>query len=124
MQPFDERTIVDGGKTMLSPKHAQNFSLALHELATNAAKHGALSNGSGKVGIFWTVSRQRKDNWLKFTWRETGGPRVNAPTRQGFGTALLKATFPDARIDYAAAGLICEINALLGEDKLSHTDAL
>ncbi len=123
MQPFAERMVVDGGTTMLSPKHAQNFSLALHELATNATKHGALSNGSGKVGIFWTTVRHGKTSLLKFRWQERGGPPVNAPTRQGFGTALLKATFPDARVDYAAEGFTCEIDVLLGEDKPSPTDA-
>jgi len=115
MQPFVERVIVDGKRTMISAKHAQNFSLAVHELATNANKHGALSNERGKVAIFWTVSRQGKGNLLKFKWREVGGPPVAVPTHQGFGTVLLKATFPNARIDYAVDGLNCEIDVLLDE---------
>jgi two-component sensor histidine kinase len=54
LQPFAERTKVDGINVMLSPQYAQNFSLALHELTTNAAKYGALSNGRGKVSVSWT----------------------------------------------------------------------
>jgi two-component sensor histidine kinase len=116
MQPFVERVIIDGKRTMISAKHAQYFSLAVHELATNANKYGALSNERGKVGIFWTVSRQGNANLLKFKWREEGGPPVTVPTHQGFGTVLLKATFPNARIDFTVEGLNCEIDVLLGED--------
>jgi PAS domain S-box-containing protein len=109
LQPYAERTTVDGMDIILSAQYAQNFSLTLHELATNAAKYGALSNGSGKVGVSWTITRQSNNNKLEFKWQERGGPPVIVPTRQGFGTALLKGTFPDARIDYAVEGLSCEI---------------
>ena len=115
LQPFVGRTIIDGVNVMLASQYAQNFSLALHELATNAAKYGALSNASGKVGVFWTITGNGKDNRLKFKWQERGGPHVVAPTRHGFGTSLLKATFPDARFDYAIEGLSCEIDMQLGD---------
>jgi two-component sensor histidine kinase len=117
LRPYAERTTVDGMDIILNPQHAQNFSLTLHELATNAAKYGALSNGSGKVGISWTITRQSNGKKLAFKWRERGGPPVIVPTRQGFGTALLKGTFPDARIDYAVEGLSCEIYIPLGHDE-------
>jgi two-component sensor histidine kinase len=113
LKPFAERTIVDGINVMLNPQHAQNFSLALHELATNAAKYGALSNGGGKVGVSWWLTTQGNNNKLKFKWQESGGPPVIVPTSQGFGTTLVKATFPDARIDYAVEGLNCEIDVPL-----------
>jgi PAS domain S-box-containing protein len=118
LQPYGERTVVDGTDTdvILGPQHAQNFTLTLHELATNAAKYGALSNGSGKVGVSWTITRQGENNKLWFKWRESGGPPVVAPTRQGFGTMLVKATFPDARMDYAVEGLSCEIVIRLGPE--------
>jgi two-component sensor histidine kinase len=116
LQPYTERTVVDGTDVMLSPQHAQNFTLTLHELATNAAKYGALSNGSGKVGVSWAITRQGKNNKLGFKWRESGGPPVVVPTRQGFGTMLVKATFPDARIDYAVEGLSCEIDIPIGPE--------
>ena len=76
---------------MVGAEHVQNFSLALHELATNAAKYGAVSDESGKVEICWTIARDGKDNRLKFKWNETGGPPVVAPTDHGFGTSPLKA---------------------------------
>jgi two-component sensor histidine kinase len=116
LQPYAERTTVDGIDIILNPQHAQNFSLTLHELATNAAKYGALSNGSGRIGISWTITRQSNNNKLEFKWRESGGPQVIAPARQGFGTALLKGTFPDVRIDYAVEGLNCEFAIPLGQD--------
>jgi two-component sensor histidine kinase len=115
LQPFSERTLVDGVNVMLGPQSAQSFSLAVHELATNAAKYGALSNGSGKVGVSWTITRLGNNNELKFTWQESGGPSVVMPTRNGFGTALVKGAFPDTRIDYAVEGLRCEIDVILGQ---------
>lgn len=117
LQPYAERTQVDGFDVMIGPQHAQNFCMTLHELATNAAKYGALSKGSGTVGVSWTVKRLSNDNKLKFKWQESGGPRVVAPTRQGFGTMLINATFPDARVDYAVEGLNCEIEIPLGQNQ-------
>lgn len=116
LQPYVGRTTVDGSDVVLSPQHAQNFSLLLHELATNAAKYGALSNGGGKVGVSWVITRQSQNNKLEFKWQERGGPPVVAPIRQGFGTALVNATFRDARMDYAVEGLSCEITIPLGPD--------
>jgi two-component sensor histidine kinase len=124
LRPYAERTIVDGIDIMLSPQHAQNFTLTLHELATNAAKYGALSNGSGTVGVHWTTTRQNGNNELDFKWQERGGPPVVMPTRQGFGTMLLKATFPEARIDYAIEGLSCEINVPLDRDQGNQGDPI
>jgi PAS domain S-box-containing protein len=116
LKPFAERAIVDGINVMLSPQQAQNFSLALHELATNAAKYGALSNGSGKVGVSWTLTTQDNNNKLKFKWQESGGPPVIVPTCHGFGTTLIKGTFSDVRIEYAVEGLSCEIDVPLSQD--------
>jgi two-component sensor histidine kinase len=110
LRPYAKRTIVRGVDVILSPQYAQNFTLTLHELATNAAKYGALSNRSGKVGVSWTITRQNGNNKLGFKWREKGGPPVVVPNQHGFGTMLVKATFPGARIDYAVEGLSCEID--------------
>jgi len=114
LAPFGDRTMIDGVGVMVGAQHAQSFSLALRELATNAAKYGALSNESGRVKIFWAIARDGKDNRLKFKWKETGGPPVVAPTSHGFGTSLLRATFADVRIDYLVEGLTCEIDLVLG----------
>jgi PAS domain S-box-containing protein len=115
MEPFGGRATTDGDDVMLDPKQAQNFSLALHELATNASKYGALSNRSGNVGVSWTI-KTNGTNMLKFCWRERGGPAVNEPVQLGFGTALLKATFPDIKLRYAPDGLVCEIELPLDDE--------
>jgi two-component sensor histidine kinase len=124
LQPYADRSVVDGVDVVLNPQHAQNFSLALHELATNAAKYGALSKRRGKVAVSWTITseRQNASNNLTFKWHESGGPSVGTPTRQGFGTTLIKATFPDARMVYAAGGLSCEIEISLSEKQPEQTD--
>jgi signal transduction histidine kinase/FixJ family two-component response regulator len=114
LAPFAERTRMRGNDLTLSPQQAQNFCLALHELATNAAKYGALSNASGKLDLSWSVANNGRGKLLQFSWYETGGPPVVAPTRRGFGTSLIKATFPDVRLEFAADGLSCEIDVPLG----------
>ena len=114
LEPFATQTTFDGMNVVLEPQCAQNLSLALHELVTNAAKYGALSNKNGKVDVFWTITSERKNNSLKLKWQERGGPIVVAPTRYGFGTLLIKSTFPDVTLNYAIDGLNCEIGVLLG----------
>jgi len=114
LEPFSERAIIEGDNVSLDPKQAQDMSLALHELATNAAKHGALSNGTGTVRISWVQSPHSDSSSLSFIWRESGGPPVTAPNRSGFGTALLKATFPRSRATYASDGLCFEVEFELG----------
>ena len=114
LEPFSSRAAIDGTDVRLPPQMAQNFSLALHELTTNAAKYGALSTSGGRVAVSWTSTGKDRDRRLKLRWQETGGPKVSPPSRQGFGSSLLRATFPDIRIDYASDGLICEIGANIG----------
>lgn len=75
-----------GPDVQLSLRQTNALSLAFHELATNALKYGALSVPSGHVNIQWQV----QDNELALTWKETGGPAVSPPTRNGFGTQVLK----------------------------------
>jgi Domain of unknown function (DUF4118) len=89
-------------------------SLGLHELATNAAKYGSLSNATGRVAVSWKIARRDKQDILKFSWQERGGLRAAAPTRQGFGTSLINKVFADVRLDYAAEGLSCEFDVPLG----------
>lgn len=122
MEPFGGRTRVDGINVTLGAKEAQNFSLALHELATNAGKYGALSNETGNVGISWTIKTNGKTNILKFHWRERGGPLVSEPVQEGFGSALLKATFPSVNLHYVAEGLYCEIELNLPDRFIATAD--
>jgi two-component sensor histidine kinase len=114
LETFTQRASVDGVSVLLSPQHAQNLTLALHELATNSAKYGALSNSIGMVEVSWTIQPHRPASILRFTWQERGGPPVKEPVRQGFGTRLLKAVCSDVRLQYAVDGFRCDIAVPLG----------
>ena len=88
----------------LNPTHAQELALIFHELATNAAKYGALSTPAGKVTVVCRVDESdRADPMFSFEWTETGGPGVTVPARTGFGTELLKAS-----PEYAGAVVVLE----------------
>ena len=121
LEPFATRSNIAGGAITLSPKDAQNISLALHELATNAVKHGALSSARGSISIAWAVSGAGPGRVLKLHWQEHGGPAVAAPSRYGFGTSLLKATFEDVRLEYAPDGLMCDIDVPLASPDAMQT---
>src|SRR5215469_8905190 len=109
LELFSKRASISGVSVLLSPQHAQNFTLALHELATNSAKYGALSNATGKVQVTWTIEPDQSGSVLKFKWQESGGPPVSPPTRQGFGSQLLKGIFSDVSLKYLVEGLRCQI---------------
>src|SRR5262249_53931961 len=116
LEPFGTRSAIAGGDVTLTPKDAQNFSLALHELATNAVKHGALSSPHGRIEIAWAVRcDDGNGRVLSFRWQERGGPPGVPPSRRGSGTTLLKATFGEVRFDYAPEGLMCDIDLPLGQ---------
>lgn len=107
----DERRVrIDGPQVLLEPNAAQAVAVALHELATNAAKYGALSVPNGRIGLKWL---QEADGPLILYWREMGGPAVKMPTHQGFGTRIIERMIGQlkgkARLDWHADGLVCEI---------------
>lgn len=79
-----ENVDVSGPEVELSPDQVQPISMLLHELATNANKYGACSSGSGRVSVTWTLDARQ----VTLVWRESGGPAVVAPTREGFGSSL------------------------------------
>ena len=81
-----EHARIDGPKVMLKPEAAQNIGLALHELATNALAHGALSRAGGNVALSWRF----EDGRFCVDWRESGGPPVAPPPREGFGHKVIK----------------------------------
>ncbi|WP_378970757.1 PAS domain-containing protein [Methylobacterium komagatae] len=83
------RILLDGPPVALQPQVAVALALALHELATNAAKYGALSNDSGRVDLSWRVDGTGPVARFKLAWREHGGPQVSEPTRRGFGSTLI-----------------------------------
>jgi two-component sensor histidine kinase len=113
---FSDRVKAVGPYMMLNPRAAQTFALVVHELATNATKHGALSGPRGQVAIDWSI--EGTEARFKFQWQELDGPAVARPTRQGFGRILLeKAVAQDfdaqPKIRFAPEGLIYEIDAPL-----------
>ncbi len=83
------RVSLNGPSVSLPPAAALSMGMIFHELATNAAKYGALSTGEGRVLVDWSVANQSA-RILHITWREIGGPAVAAPTRRGFGTRLIE----------------------------------
>jgi PAS domain S-box-containing protein len=84
---------ISGPAVILAPRASLAISMALHELATNALKYGALSVSRGRVAISWRIKYDlSRPATLEISWRESGGPTVAAPTNQGFGSRLLKAT--------------------------------
>jgi two-component sensor histidine kinase len=113
LEVFSKRATIAGPSIVLPPQMAQNLTLVLHELATNSAKHGALSSNAGKITVSWTIERSGSGFVLKFKWQESGGPPVAAPIRHGFGTKLLKAVFSEVRLEYPVEGLRCEIDVPL-----------
>jgi PAS domain S-box-containing protein len=95
LQPYAEQHraqyTADGpASATVDPNRALLITMALHELATNAVKYGALSTSSGNVQVTWSVS---PDNRLTFRWRESGGPKVERPAAQGFGSFLIERAF-------------------------------
>ena len=108
LEPFASRIAIDGPEMTLTTQQAQNLALAMHELATNAAKHGALSNRSGTVSVSWRPGGGPAG--IHFRWMERGGPAVTPPAHPGFGTRLLKALSSEARFDYPPEGFSCEID--------------
>jgi two-component sensor histidine kinase len=85
-----DRFDIAGPRIDLSPRATLSITLLLHELATNAMKYGALSNDAGRVTLNWRESRSDRENELILTWRESGGPAVEAPAGSGFGSRLIR----------------------------------
>ena len=104
---------VSGEAIDVSSRHALSISMALHELATNATKYGALSRPEGRVDIQWTV----QDGTLKLQWIESGGPAVSPPARKGFGSRLLELVVRDVegtvKLAYDVTGVRCDFTAKL-----------
>ena len=87
---LDGRIALDGPDTALPSEIAVPIGMAIHELTTNAAKYGALSNRRGRISVTWTILAGGPAGMLHFAWRESGGPAVEPPRRQGFGSRLLQ----------------------------------
>jgi PAS domain S-box-containing protein len=108
----EERIVAEGPDLLIPPKMAVSLALALHELATNAAKYGALSAAAGRIEIRWRHENGR----LRLVWRESGGPEVEQPATRGFGTRMIeRALAADlggaVKIDFRSEGVVCTIDA-------------
>ncbi len=122
MAPFDDGRgrlfSVDGPSVKLEPRVTLALSMALHELATNASKYGALGADGGHVTIAWSVGIGEGGRRLAFRWQEDGGPAVAPPTRTGFGSRMIERVLGQhmrgtAKVDYRPAGIVFTIDAPL-----------
>ena len=112
---------IEGPDLLLRPKAATALGMAIHELATNAAKHGAWSAPEGRVEVAWEFRGAPGGRTLSLTWRERGGPKTEPPRNRGFGSVLIERTLAyemsgTVRLDFAPEGLSCEID--IPEDQL------
>ncbi|MGF9761498.1 HWE histidine kinase domain-containing protein [Microvirga sp. 0TCS3.31] len=115
----ENRLTMRGAEVRLSPRIALALSMALQELTTNAVKHGALSNATGRVDIVWDVEQPESGSRLHLRWQESGGPPVRIPTRQGFGSRLIERSLAreldgDVQITFHPDGVLCTVDAPLG----------
>ncbi len=111
-----KRIVTDGPDLRLSPAAAQVLGMALHELATNASKYGALANEEGRIDVRW----QRQDDQFSISWQEENGPEVVPPARQGFGTTVLRTMAAmsldaDVSLSYPASGLSWNLSCPLSK---------
>jgi PAS domain S-box-containing protein len=104
------RVRIEGPPILLEPTIAQAVAIALHELATNAAKYGSLSTPGGRIDLTW---QQETDGQVTLRWAETGGPAVQTPTRRGFGSLVIERIIGQSsgqsRFDWRPEGLVCDI---------------
>ncbi|HUQ34754.1 MAG TPA: chemotaxis protein CheB [Aestuariivirga sp.] len=121
LEPFrtaNHRMDLEGPDVRLSPKQALALSMALHELATNAVKYGALSNDRGRVSVRWAIAPLDGSGELHLTWTEEGGPPVAPPKTKGFGSRLIERSLAndlggDASIEFRPEGVVATIKSPL-----------
>jgi len=106
-----------GPSLAISEQVGAGLALAIHELATNAVKYGALSTEEGSVTLSWTIRPEGSDKRVEIEWLEQGGPDVRAPERPGFGTRVIRSTLSGAKdgtvsLDFAPQGLCCRMRFL------------
>lgn len=114
-----ERIDLAGPPVALNTRQAQAISMAIHELATNALKYGALSESGGRVTVAWRLDAAA-DGGFALSWTESGGPAVAPPTSRGFGTVMLTDIVAqeiggEVRLDYRPEGLVCRMRGTLGD---------
>lgn len=121
------RIELSGSKLVIPPKSAVSLSMALHELCTNAIKYGALSAPGGRIAVDWSVTSPQDEPRLELQWIESGGPRVEAPTRRGFGLRMLEQGLArelngSGAIEFREDGVVCRIDAPLPSAQIGSND--
>jgi PAS domain S-box-containing protein len=117
LEPFEVsngdvgRIVIEGENINVPPRVTLALGIALHELATNAVKYGALSNETGSVSITWAL----EDNYLNLRWQEKNGPLVNPPSRKGFGSQVIERGLAlelqgMVNLDFLPEGVVCRIS--------------
>jgi len=123
VESFGTRVFLDGPEVFLNPNAAQGFALIMHELATNAVKHGAMTTQSGTISVRWSLDATSSEPGIVFRWEERGGPPATPPKRKGFGTVLLEravATTGEApHFSYLPEGFTYEVRASLAQQRQS-----
>jgi two-component sensor histidine kinase len=126
LQPYllnnPERIRMFGPPVPLSPRLAVVLSMIVHEMATNAAKYGALANDSGVVAMDWEVIAEGSKQKLRLIWTETGGPLVTAPVQRGFGSRLIERSARDqlggeATVDFLPRGVVYTVVCALEDER-------
>ncbi|WKA27129.1 sensor histidine kinase [Bradyrhizobium roseum] len=113
-----ERMRMSGPRVPLSPRLAVVLSMIVHEIATNAAKYGALSNDTGTIAIDWEIIEESDRRKLRLIWTEAGGPPVTAPVQRGFGSRLIERSTRDqlggeATVDFLPRGVVYTVSCAL-----------
>jgi two-component sensor histidine kinase len=125
LQPYSlnnpERVRMSGPPVPLSPRLSVVLSMIVHEIATNAAKYGALSNDIGTVRLDWEILAETTEPKLRLIWAEAGGPHVTAPVKRGFGSRLIERSARDqlggeATVDFLPRGVVYTITCSLEDE--------
>ncbi len=116
------RVRMSGPQVPLSPRLAVVLSMIVHEIATNAAKYGALSNDTGTVAVDWESLEESDGRKLRLIWTEAGGPPVTAPVQRGFGSRLIERSARDqlggeATVDFLPRGVVCTLTCALDQEE-------
>jgi two-component sensor histidine kinase len=117
-----KKVAIKGPKLMLKPGMAASFGLVLHELATNAAKYGALSSAKGRIEVSWSLEGANPSDVLSLRWRERDGPKIGDVPKEGFGITFVKRSIEyeldgETSIAFTPDGIDVAVKIPLGKDE-------